>query len=361
MTDGLTLSGDLSEVNLPTILMSLYRERETGRLTINDGPYVKALHIRDGNVVFASSSDPDERLGECLLRRGVISVSQYIESAQQIRPGRRQGEILVDMGAISPEELVEGVIQQIYDIIFSLMPCSFGSYSLELADFSTEDMITLNVSMPVLLCRGMERVTRWSRIYPIVGEPETRVRRASLMPAFYHELELSSDQEHVLGICQEGISISSLLDASYMNSFETYRLLWIAITLGLIERVPEKPSGAAVPESLEGLIDKYNDMYSYLYQALGAKAADAAGEAMATVRAAYPGLASNQEGLVQYGLLDVDRLLDSLRSNAGDGEGALRQFLDEVLYALAFAAQKRLEPSRLDAFHAYVKSCRGPA
>ncbi len=341
--------------------MSLYRERETGRLTINDGPTVKSLYLRDGSVVFASSSDPDERLGECLLRRGVITVAQYLESAQQIRPGRRQGEILVDMGAISPEELVEGVIQQLYDIIFSLIPCSSGSYRLELEDFSTEDLITLNVSMPVLLCRGMERVTRWSNIYPIVGPPENRIRRAPLMPAFYHELELTSDQEHVLGLCGQGISIKSLLDASYLNSFETYRLLWIGITLGLVERLAEGRQGAEAAENLESVIDQYNDMYSYLHHSLGDRAAESAAEAMAVVSQAYPALAANQPGLVQYGLLDVDRLLDAMRTEAGGKEEALRQFLDEVLYAFAFAAQKHMEPARVQAFQAYVQSHRSQA
>ena len=186
MNESLTLSGDLSEIHLPTLLMSLYREQETGVLRVKCGSCTKSLFMQEGDVVFASSNDPDDRLGECLLRRGVITVEQYLESARRISPGHRQGEILVDMGALTPDDLVEGVSQQLYDIIFSLIPLTEGEYSLSLEEFSTEDLITLSVSLPVLLFRGMERAKRWSLMHAVVGGTETRLHgtpRAALFTA----------------------------------------------------------------------------------------------------------------------------------------------------------------------------------
>ena len=94
MTDKIVLSGDLTEIRFPTLLMSLYRERETGVLTLTGLTYRKSLYIEEGKIIFASSDDPDDRLGECLLRRNMITAQNYLDSAEQIRPGRRQGELV---------------------------------------------------------------------------------------------------------------------------------------------------------------------------------------------------------------------------------------------------------------------------
>lgn len=363
MSDELTLTGDLSEIHLPVLLMSLYREKETGVLRVEDGPFLKTLYIRDGNVVFATSSDPDERLGECLLRRGVITVAQYLESARRIAPGRRQGEILVDMGAITPDDLVEGVSQQLYDIIFSLLQSGSGAYSLRLEPFSTEEMITISIPLPVLLFRGMERVTRWSRILPSVGEPETRLRRVAALPSFYQALELTPDQEHVLTLCGDGITISALLDASYLNPFETYRVLWIGVTLGLVEREGSPGQGdAGASWNPERVIEHYNDLFAYAHHALGPHAEAAGREALEIVRPAYPALAEGQEELASYGRMDVDRLLAAQRAIAeAQRPAVLQAFLDEVLYAMAFVAEQRLESSASAAFRSYIQAHGTPS
>ena len=55
-----------------------------------------------GRVVYARSSDPDERLGEDLLLRGKITVRQYLEASRLIAPGRRLGTILSSSARSSP-------------------------------------------------------------------------------------------------------------------------------------------------------------------------------------------------------------------------------------------------------------------
>lgn len=363
MTDGLTLSGDLSEIHLPTLLMSLYRERETGVLRVECGPYVKSLYMSDGDVVFASSNDPDDRLGECLLRRGVITVGQYLESARRIAPGHRQGEILVDMGALTPDDLVEGVSQQLYDIIFSLIPLTAGGYSLSLEGYSTEDLITLSVSLPVLLFRGMERVKRWSIMHPVVGGTETRLRRAAGLPPFYQKLDLTAEQEHVLSLCGQGLPISALMDASYLNPFETYRMLWIGLTLGLVEREGKAAEGSPAPAwNAEQVIEHYNDLFAYLHRALGPAAPEAAREALAIAGPAHPDLSANQGDLATCGRADVDRLLAALRAlPEASRHASLKAFLDEVLYALTFVAEPKLTPEAAAGFREYLRAHGTPS
>ena len=365
MTEELLVSGDLSEIRLPTLLMSLYKNQETGALTVA-GKYRKTLYIVEGHVVFASSTDPDDRLGETLLKRGIIGVHQYLRSAQLIRPGRRQGEILLEEGALTSEDLVEGVRQQVYDIIFSLFLQESGTYSLSMEEFSTFDMMTISMEMPLLILRGLAQSGRWSVFYQEVGPPETRVRAASSTPSFLPSLELTPDAEHLLTLGRQGITVGALLDASYLNSFETYRMLWMFIILGLVEKVStgedhERPAGpvALSAQDMEDLLERYNAIFAHVHRLLG-EGADGVealvGEAMNSLKASFPDLLESQDGMAAYGRLDIDLCLFALRKVPEERRGAaLQSFLDEVLYTLVFLADRHLDDARRTAVHEHIR------
>lgn len=359
MNDAFVLSGKLSEIKLPTLLMSLHRDGETGVLSLADGHFKRNLYVKEGKVVFATSTNPDDRLGECLLRRGLITVPQYLESTRALSQGRRQGQVLVDMGALTPESLVEGVTQQLYDIVFSLFELREGTYQLKLAAFSSVEMITLSVEIPFVVFRGMDRLTSWGPIFAAMGDPATRLRHAADMPAFVPHLELTPDQEHVLGLCRHGMAISSILDASYFSHFQTYRLLWILLTMGIIEREAEGRKAQDGASSPEALLDRYNDLYAYIHHHVDAvpEGAEAVRSALDGVAQIHPEFASCQEELALYGRLDVDATLWALRT-LPESERPLRlqAFLEEVLYALAHVAESTLPEAAREAVRDYIRS-----
>ena len=72
---------------MPELLRSMLGSGETGVLTFRNGDVTKSVFMHMGRVVYARSNNPDERLGESLLVRGKITVRQYLEASQLIRPG----------------------------------------------------------------------------------------------------------------------------------------------------------------------------------------------------------------------------------------------------------------------------------
>lgn len=362
MNDGVILSGDFSEIRLPTLLMSLYRDRETGVLALEEGGIRKALYIKDGQVVYATSSDPDDRLGESLLRRGLITLAQYEDASGQVLQGNKQGRALVDMGAITPSDLVESVTQQLYDIMFSLFGFRSGTYSLELAPFSTLEMITIAIDIPAVIFKGMSRQIAWSQMRPVVGNPSLRLRTRAELPAFVANLDITGDEEHLLHIAREGMAVSSLLEASYLSQFETLRTLWIFLTLGLMEREDPANRGRAAAAQPEALIEQYNELYSYVYYQLPVPPNQDGGldAMMMELSRAHPVLAAHQTDLARFGRLDVDQALVSLRAvPEANREGALQAFLEEALYALVLEADRRLPQARREALHAHIRHLAG--
>jgi len=363
MREGLHISGDLADIRLPVLLMSLYKSRETGILYVQYLGFRKALYIQEGQVVFATSSNPDERLGEFLLRRGIITIEQYLDSAALIRPGRRQGEILIEQGALTPESLVDGVRDQVYEIIFNLFTLTMGSYSLEMDEFDTMDLITITMEMPHLVLTGMKRVQSWNTIHAGVGRPETRVRCVATPPPYLSRLDLDTDEEHILGLCRTGMEVGRLLDVSYQNQFETYRTIWILLVLGLIEKAPPSGKVSDAPaddaHDTETIIENYNGMFAYLYRELSSADPEFTSkleEGFGPIREAYGPLAENQDGLFSYGRLDIDYILSALhRLSEEEREPRLRSFLDEILYAFMFLVESCLPPEEAARLREYLK------
>jgi uncharacterized protein DUF4388 len=99
------LKGQVSDLPIAEVLQHLRLARATGILSLISGGARKALYVKDGRVVFASSNLPNDRLGEILIREGKITVEEYDTSIKAISKGKRQGKVLVEMGALRPKDL----------------------------------------------------------------------------------------------------------------------------------------------------------------------------------------------------------------------------------------------------------------
>jgi hypothetical protein len=115
-------SGHYTFNDLPDILESLRSKRTTGIFTLHHDHAVKSLFFKEGNLVYASSSENEDRLGDVLLKSGKITQEHYKVSSELIKKtGKRQGSILVEMGVISPKDLFAGLKIQIKEIISSVI------------------------------------------------------------------------------------------------------------------------------------------------------------------------------------------------------------------------------------------------
>ncbi|MCI0528534.1 MAG: DUF4388 domain-containing protein, partial [Nitrospira sp.] len=102
--------GSLKEQALVEILMHLQNQRATGSLRLCNGPVSKSIYLKEGQIVFASSNQPEDRLGEVLLNQGKISPEQFYRSTELVsKTGKQHGAILVQEGYLKAHELFEGL------------------------------------------------------------------------------------------------------------------------------------------------------------------------------------------------------------------------------------------------------------
>jgi hypothetical protein len=204
-------------------------------------------------MVFASSSSPDDRQGELLLRRGRISLQQYVEGSAAITPGKRLGTVLVEQGALSPKELVAGVIDQTRDIIYSLFLWTEGHYRLQDGPPSAE-AIKLNLSTPDLIVEGIRRIDAWSRIDRAVGGKEARYERAPGHEQAIAAMTLAPDVRAIVETLAEPRTVGEMCAASTLADFDVCRAIWAFRVVGILRRLDAARPAAAGLED-DGLGD----------------------------------------------------------------------------------------------------------
>lgn len=359
-SDELTIRGSLEESSLPELLRSVTKSKESGILTCFVQGYLKSIYIHEGLIVFASSTSPDDRLGESLLRSGKINVMQYIEGSKLVRPGRRLGAILVDINALTAEELVDGVQRQVQEIINSLFDVTRGEYELVLKAVDTHDMITLRISSDDIIFDGAKSTRAWSRIIQGIGSLNNKLLPATESEKVMLSLTLSAEESHLFSLCLKGqFTVGEVCNMSYLTSFETCRILWAFMMVGILqstEPIEVKPAVSPTPVAihsssvdaeldLHDLVEKYNDLYGHIYdfafQKVAEKADDMAASAMKLVESAMPNLAKGLK-LDTYGRLDFDAILVNLRPIPEDHRMELLSgALEEIVYSLLYEVGSR--------------------
>lgn len=250
------LSGRLEGISVPDLLWALCSKERTGVLHLADPSGIgKKVYVEKGQIIFAASSDPNDRLGEMLLRQGTISLDQLDHAISLLPSGKRLGTILVEKGYLSPENLVRGVVAQVRGIVLGLFAWTEGEYRFIEGPLPTAEVVTLNMRTPEILFQGIRQIRAFTRIrrsvgpsrtlYRVVGNAEERLRGLTLV-----------DGERALldAIGTGGRTVGDLCLELFLSNFEIYQALWAFRVLGVIEEA-EHPSEVAGAMVVEGRFD----------------------------------------------------------------------------------------------------------
>ena len=92
-----------------------------GTLKIRYGSTLKFVFFDGGAVIYASSNDPVDKLGNVLLEEGKITQDQYQMALQKKEKAKTLGRTLVDLGFLSSRELMWDIGLQVRKIVRGLV------------------------------------------------------------------------------------------------------------------------------------------------------------------------------------------------------------------------------------------------
>lgn len=240
--------GSLAEHDFPRVVQALHERGWTGVLGLTHAGITKKVVVQDGRMVFASSSSPDERLGELMLRRGRITLRQLADAGKALVPGKRLGTVLVEHNALSPKDLVRSVVEHTQEIIYGAFQWVEGQYRLEEGG-DTKEAIKLNISTPDLIIEGIRRIDSWTRVDRAVGGLNAEYERAPEYESKLRNASIAADKMALLVDLVARKRVEAICETSTLPDFEVCRTLWAYRVLGVIRRLdPAARAGVVTSE-----------------------------------------------------------------------------------------------------------------
>jgi Domain of unknown function (DUF4388) len=365
--EGLILHGSFEETSVPELLKSVLGSGETGVLTFRKGSLTKSVHLHLGRVVYARSSDPDERLGEDLLLRGKITVRQYLEASGLIAPGRRLGTILVELGALEPEDLISAVEHHVKEILLDVFTWTTGEYELLMTEPEQDDVIALNMSTEGLILDGIRRTRAWTRIYRGIGGDLESIPMPTGNTDALLRIELTDEEQEILAHVNGRATIEQLCGVSYLSNLETCRVLWALMVLGVVRKgqaseAAAREEGIARSEQeldLESIVERFNQMlsriYSFLHGRVGEEVDAFMDETLERIAGQYELLFYGVD-LKQYGRADYDQLLANVADLPPDERRRLMLAgLNELVASIQLGVRAKLGTQEIAVVSGIIK------
>jgi hypothetical protein len=235
--------GDLASDSLPEILATIHRHSVPGVLECTRDDVTKSVYFATGDIIFATSTDREESLGESLLKDGLITGDQLRLSSDELRrtPGRRHGTVLVQMGFLEPHELGSAVRKQVQSIVWSLFAWTSGSVTFRVGTFRDDEVYKIKIPTAKAILEGCRFLADPKDVTARLGG------RGSILgpkkrPSYLRGLELGAEERQLLELTDGSRTLYELCEAGPLNPGINARILYALLALDLIGR--ERASGA---------------------------------------------------------------------------------------------------------------------
>jgi DNA-binding NarL/FixJ family response regulator len=218
------------------LLAKMFAGGVTGRVLFRHDGAEKIVFFDQGRPVFASSSEPRDRMGGLLVREGKITASQY-DRCQAIvaESGRRMGEILVDFGYLKRRELLPAVRRHVEDIVYSLFGWDRGHYQISTDAQPSGERIRLSRHPAAIVLEGIRRKFDRTSLERLVGPPSTviEVRDRERLGGIINMGDLAAEERGALAAFDGQADLGTVARIGGVDVADVLPLAWGLCVLGL--------------------------------------------------------------------------------------------------------------------------------
>ena len=249
----MAIKGSLKEASLADVCQLLALGQKTGCLSITDRSNFGQIYFEQGRITYASVVNRRDRLGDLLVRDGLITHDQLRRAVdQQSRnPDLRLGEILLERRLIEPEQLERYIRQQIEEAVYHLFTWSQGTFFFEVDQKPPEGEHLASINPESLLLEAARRVDEWSLIEKKIPSLDL-IFEADLERVRSAGVELTPEQERVLPLLDGTRTLRQIADQTGLVEFDVGKAVFGLIQAGFAHRMGSRAlhtNGSRVRES----------------------------------------------------------------------------------------------------------------
>lgn len=234
----MAIRGSLSEASLADVLQLLALGQKSGCLSIAREGSFGSVHFDRGRIVHAGIVNRRDRLGERLVRSGVIVADVLTRVAATLpSPDDRQlAAVLIAQGLVDREVLLAQYRAQVEDAVYHLFSWDTGTFTFEPDTLAPGDEPLLAISADSLLLEGARRVDEWTLIakkipsLDLIFEIDTKRLAQS-------DVSLNAVQERLVPLLDGAHDVHAMVERSGLDEFEVGKAIFGLITAGFAQRV----------------------------------------------------------------------------------------------------------------------------
>jgi hypothetical protein len=230
---------ELEKTPLPEILATINRYGVPGVLEVRREDVTKEVFFLEGDVIFATSTDRRESLGEYLVRSGDITREQLARSSEELAstPGARHGEVLVRMSYLSPVALGKSVRRQVQSIMWSLFNWNDGQVSFKVGTSREDENFKIKIPTARAILAGCRRIEDPKIITARLGGRGAVFKRLP-RPPHLERFRFEADELELLELVDGKRNLYELCEAGPLSPGANARVLYALVELQMVTMDP---------------------------------------------------------------------------------------------------------------------------
>lgn len=227
--------GDLQTTPLPAILATINRYGVPGVLEVSHDDITKRVYLLEGDIIFATSNDRRESLGQFMLEEGILTNEQLEASEKELAETEdtRHGEVLVEMGLLERDQLGVQVRKQVQAIVWSLFNWSQGDVTFEVGPSKEDEVFKIKIPTARAILAGCRQIEDPKTITARMGGRGAILKRLP-PPPHLESFRLQNDETKLLDLVNGKRTLFELCEEGPLNPGANARVLYALTELQLI-------------------------------------------------------------------------------------------------------------------------------
>src|SRR5262245_43971000 len=231
------MSSFLSEKNVLELLVDWHRSKKNGKIHLKRRSIEKSILMRDGAILRGQSNQENEKLGQILLKRNLVSSCDLEIALGQLKElDKRLGQVLVGMSAVKEPVLNNTLVSQTRDIIFSLVDWEDGEYDLENADDLESETYFDQLYTPEIILQGMRRISNIVLLLRPMGDLQGTLRLTQDYIEKTRRVTLLTEEKSILALLNKPSNLKDLIKLSGMEKLAVYRSVAALMAVDVLQQ-----------------------------------------------------------------------------------------------------------------------------
>jgi len=274
----MSLKGNLETFLINSILQLLHDDIKTGVFQVNRDDEEVKIYFYKGDIIYARGSRKENRLGNLLLKKGLISKTELNECLIGSQEKKQAlGKYLVENGKISVEILKELLQKQTENIILNLFLWEKGDFEYKDARLKIDGMINIKLNVVKVILEASRRIDEMSifkkqipsdKIILKLSKSIEEMGKIKFTPAELLMLTFVNGKRTVREIFSE----SDINGFAAHDEFYAYKTIHSLISSGIIEKIEPVQRGSVQIKDKKDkynaieIITVYNDILQFTYR-----------------------------------------------------------------------------------------------